>query len=352
MRQFRILLIFISLIATAAVALAQSSQKINGQPTTALTLFKGTNRLDIVASADRTSEEQFGFRPEVSNTSREPHETSNRLANAQERPDFSKLIETMEKDGCAVHQESGIRVCKRDYSVDGKNVEAISFEPRGGGRFPGLLLIPGHATTARDWIPNGLTYAGNGYAGLAVSQPGYGKSEGPGDYVGPRTIKVLTEGYRRFQRESFVEAGRMGIVGYSRGGMAASLLAVQLDDVKAVVLGAGVYDFRKQYDDTGLDGIRANMKAETGMTEEAIRQRSSVLQMEKLKCPVLILHGEKDINVPVSQAHLLRDRLTALKKDFEIQLFPDREHGIGLPNLYKYSLDFLKRRLAAAPAKK
>ena len=94
------------------------------------------------------------------------------------------------------------------------------------------------------------------------------------------------------------------------------------------------------------------MKAETGMTEEAIRQRSSVRQMEKLKCPVLILHGEKDINVPVSQAHLLRDRLTSLKKEFEIQLFPDREHGIGAQNLYKYSLDFLKRKLGGESAKK
>jgi dipeptidyl aminopeptidase/acylaminoacyl peptidase len=268
-------------------------------------------------------------------------------AMAQQRPDFSKLLESIEKDGCAAH-ESGVKVCKRDYSVDGKKVEAILFEPRGVSPFPAVLLIPGHATTARDWLPNGLTYARNGYAGLAVSQPGYGKSEGPADYVGPKTIKVLKEGYRRLQKEPFVDPNRMGIVGYSRGGMAAALLAVQLDDVKAVVLGAGVYDFKRQYDDTGLDGIRQNMKAETGMTDEAIKQRSSVLLMEKLKCPVLILHGEKDINVPVSQAFLLRDRLSALKKEFEIQTFPDREHGIGPENLYKYSLDFLKRKLAGS----
>ena len=271
-------------------------------------------------------------------------------ASAQQRPDFSKLIEAMDRDGCSVHQESGVKVCKRDYSVDGKNVEAISFEPPGSGPFPGLLLIPGHATTARDWIPNGLTYARNGYAGLAVSQPGYGRSEGPGDYVGPKTIKVLIEGYRRLHREPFVDARRMGIVGYSRGGMAASLLAVQLGDVKAAVLGGGVYDFKRQYDETRLDGIRENMKSETGMTKEAINQRSSVLKMENLKCPVLILHGEKDINVPVSQAYLLRDRLTALKKEFEIQIFTDRDHAIGPQNLYKYSLDFLKRKLAVEPA--
>jgi dipeptidyl aminopeptidase/acylaminoacyl peptidase len=266
------------------------------------------------------------------------------VANAQ-RPDLNQIIEALEKDGCATYEPLKVKLCKYDYKVDGKNLEAITFKPNGDGPFPGLLLIPGHATTARDWIPNGVTFARNGFAGVAVSQPGYGYSEGPADFVGPKTIKALSEGYKKFQREPFVDSKRMGIVGYSRGGMAASLLAVQLDDVKAVVLGAGVYDFKKAHDEVKIEGIRHNMERETGMTEEAIRQRSSVLWMEKLKCPVLILHGEKDINVPVSQALLLRDRLTALKKDFEIQLFPDKEHSIGQQNLYQYSLDFLKRRL-------
>ncbi len=268
-----------------------------------------------------------------------------------QRPDFSTLIEAMEKSGCTVHEPSKVKLCKHDYSVDGKNVEAISFQPDGEAKFPGLLLIPGHNGTARDWMGNGITYAREGFAGLAVAQPGYGRSEGPGDYVGPKTLKVLTEGYRRLQKESYVDGKRMGIIGYSRGGMAASLLAVQLDDLKAVVLGAGIYDFKKSYDELGIEGIRENMKRETGMTEEAIKIRSSVFQMEKLKASVLILHGEKDINVPVSQAFLLRDRLTALKKDFEIKIFPDKEHGIGSENLYKYSLDFLKRKLAAGNVK-
>jgi dipeptidyl aminopeptidase/acylaminoacyl peptidase len=126
--------------------------------------------------------------------------------------------------------------------------------------------------------------------------------------------------------------------------MAASLLVLQIDDVKAAVLGAGVYDFKRAYDETPLDGVRVNMKAETGMTAEAIRERSSVFRMDELKCPVLILHGEKDQNVPVSQALLLRDRLTALHKDFEIRLFPDREHAIG-PETIPITVDFFQRRL-------
>ena len=126
--------------------------------------------------------------------------------------------------------------------------------------------------------------------------------------------------------------------------MAASLLAVELDDVKAAVFGAGVYDFQRAYDDSTLPGVRQNMRAEPGMTKEAVRQRSSILRMESLKCPVLILHGEKDINVPVSQALELRDRLTQLHKEFEIKLFPDKEHSIG-PAAGELAVDFFQRKL-------
>src|SRR5215472_15394978 len=254
-----------------------------------------------------------------------------------------KIIERMEKEGC-VPLQSGVKVCRYDYAVNGKAVEAISFRPAADGRFPGVLLIPGYERTARDLIPLGVRLVREDFAGVAVSQPGFGKSQGPPDFVGPRTLEVLTVGYRKLRQESYVDADRMGIYGYSRGGMAASLLAVELDDVKAAVFGAGVYDFQRAYDDSTLPGVRQNMRAETGMTKEAVRQRSSILRMEKLRCPVLILHGEKDVNVPVSQALLLRDRLTQLHKEFEIKLFPDKEHSIGAP-AGDLTVDFFQRRL-------
>lgn len=254
----------------------------------------------------------------------------------------AKIREALATQNCV---DDEVKVCKYDYVYDGLSIEALSFRPAGDGRFPGVLLIPGYQRTALDLISLGAALARNGYAAVAVSQPSFGKSQGKADYVGPLTLKVLTEGYRKFKKESYVDADRMGIYGFSRGGMAASLLAVRLDDVRAAVFGAGIYDFQKAYDEMKIEGIRANMKMESGMTEAAVRERSSIFQMEKLKCPVLILHGEKDENVPVSQAYMLRDRLTALKKDFEIKLYPDRAHGIG-PEVTTETVDFFKRRLA------
>jgi dipeptidyl aminopeptidase/acylaminoacyl peptidase len=259
-----------------------------------------------------------------------------------------QILDRMEKEGCAT-LESRTRVCRYDYAVDSKKVEAISFVPPGDGPFPGVLMIPGYERTARDLAPLGMRFAEEGFAAVAVTQPGFGKSEGPADFVGPKTLAVLTVAYRKFQKERYVKPDRMAIYGYSRGGMAASLLAVDLDDVKAAVFGAGVYDFQKAFDESTIPGIRANMMAETGMTKEAVQQRSSILRMDKLKCPVLILHGEKDKNVPVSQALALRDRLTQLHKDFEIRLFPDREHSIG-PEVGQLSVDFLRRNLQEKPS--
>jgi dipeptidyl aminopeptidase/acylaminoacyl peptidase len=259
-----------------------------------------------------------------------------------QQPEVGKIREALATQNCV---DLDVKVCKYDYISDGLSIEAISFRPAGDGRFPGVLLIPGYQRTALDLISLGTALARNGFAAVAVSQPSFGKSQGKADYVGPLTLKVLTDGFRKFKKESYVDADRMGIYGYSRGGMAASLLAVRLDDVRAAVFGAGIYDFQKAHDEVKIPGIRENMEKETGMTEAAVKERSSVFQMEKLKCPVLILHGEKDENVPVTQAYLLRDRLTALKKDFEIKLYPDRPHGIG-PEVTTETIDFFKRRLA------
>ena len=262
-----------------------------------------------------------------------------------------KIVEALERDGCVGLESDKVKVCKYDYVSDGQTVEAVSFRPVGAGQFPGILLIPGYQRTALDMIPLGVALAREGFAAAAITQPGFGKSQGKPDYVGRKTLKALTEGFHRLEREPYVDARRMGIYGYSRGAMAASLLSVQLDDVGAAVFGAGIYDFKKAYDEVKIEGIRENMKLETGMTLEAIKQRSSIFQMKKLKCPVLILHGEKDENVPVSQALLLRDTLTELKKEFEIKLFPDRPHGIG-PEVTTYTIDFFKRKLAGAQPKK
>ncbi len=250
-----------------------------------------------------------------------------------------QISERLEKDGCVTLTEKNVKICKAYYLSDGNSIEALAIRPLAEGKCPGILLTQAPLTLS-------TILAQQGFACLSVEQPGFGKSQGKRDFVGPATVKALVTGFKKLQREPHVDAGKMGIFGYSRGAIAASLMTLRLGkEVKAAVFGAGAYDFRKAYDEVTIEGIRKNMEGETGMTEKAIKERSPVLQMKKLKSPVLILHSQKDENVPVNQALLLRDRLTSLRKDFEIKLSPTGKHGFLNGDFVSTVIEFFNRRL-------
>jgi len=267
-----------------------------------------------------------------------------------QQPSRDQIIQLLEKDGCVTLEQKKVKICKSDYLWDDKRVEGITIRPLAEGKYPGLLLLPDRVS-ATTFISFGIIFAGQGFACLSVAEPGFGKSEGTPDFMGPNSIRAFAAGFEKLKHESFVDANKMGVFGYSRGGMAASLLTVRLgSEVRAAAFGAGIYDFKRAYDETKFDGIRENMKTETGMTDQAIRERSSILQMQKLKSPVLIIHGANDGNAPTNQALLLRDRLTELKKDFEIQILADHKHGEFRSNFILAVINFFSRKLKGIPS--
>lgn len=260
------------------------------------------------------------------------------------------LDETLEKEGCATLEKSKVKICKYDYTAGGKKIEAFTIRPLADSKYPGLVLLSGREG-AKTFFTFGTMLAQKGFACIAISELGYGKSEGKPDFMGPASIDAFAVGFRKFRREFFVDETKIGIFGYSRGGMAASLLTLKLGKkVQAAVFGAGVYDLKRAYDETKFDGIRDSIKAETDLTEKAFKERSSILRMNKLKTPVLIIHGENDENVPTNQALMLRDKLTELKKDFEIIILADHKHGQFKGNFITPVIDFFSRKLKGVPS--
>jgi len=262
-----------------------------------------------------------------------------------QQPAGDRISEQLKKTGQVDLANSKVRLLKADYTFEGKNVEAIIMRPMAEGEYPGLVLVPGYSRTAADYIPLGVRFAKAGYACMAITQPGFGKSEGEADFVGPRTIATLEAGIARFRNEPFVDPERIGIFGYSRGAMATSLLATRGIELQAAVFAAGIYDFQKAYDGITLEGIRENMKKEAGLSPAAVAARSSILRMSDLACPVLILHGQLDKNAPVDQALALREKLEQEEKEFELKIFPDKAHDMGMKNLLDATLPFLEKHL-------
>jgi dipeptidyl aminopeptidase/acylaminoacyl peptidase len=266
------------------------------------------------------------------------------FANAQQI-NRDKIIEDIEKNGCVVTEEGKVKICKFDYKYKNQTIEALTFRPHTEGKFPGLMLIPGYQGTAKTYLSFGIIFAKLGFASMTIGTPGFGKTELKADFLGENTIKAFIEGYKKFRQETFIDKTKLGIFGYSRGAIAASLMITKLKDVKATVLGGGIYDLKKAYDEITIEGIKENIKAETGLSEKALKERSSVFQVKKINSPVLIIHGEKDLNAPTMQAYLLRDELKRLNKDVELQIIAGQDHRIGGGNFLQLVIDFFSRKL-------
>ncbi len=65
--------------------------------------------------------------------------------------------------------------------------------------------------------------------------------------------------------------------------------------------------------------------------------------------PTLILHGDSDETIPVSEAHRLSEAMTEAGRPFEKQIYPGQGHGFtgeAGRDAYVRSLEFLKRHIA------
>ena len=60
---------------------------------------------------------------------------------------------------------------------------------------------------------------------------------------------------------------------------------------------------------------------------------------------VLVVHGRKDLNVPVAQAEGLIETLRELNKDFEFRIYDDADHGLSETGFWDLCLNFLTRKL-------
>lgn len=129
-----------------------------------------------------------------------------------------------------------------------KQVEYFLEKPSGEGPWPTIILLHGHQEGAR---PGGKSFAewgvlqqlaARGYLAVAVSQPGYGNSDGPPDFCGAYTQHAVSAVIAQLRKEALAAPQKLLIQGVSRGALTAGLIAAHDPSVSGLVLISGVYD--------------------------------------------------------------------------------------------------------------
>lgn len=172
-----------------------------------------------------------------------------------------------------------------------------------GWAFPGQwLAAAGYAV----FLPNPRGGLGHGHDFAARVAGAAGHADWPDVEAG---IDVLVA-------RGVADPDRLGIAGWSHGGFMAAWAIGRTDRFRAAVMGAGISDWEL---------LAAT--GEEGPFEAALGGRASspIVYASRIRTPVLILHGERDTNVPLSQATRFRQ---ALRVEHELVVYPGEGHRL------------------------
>jgi dipeptidyl aminopeptidase/acylaminoacyl peptidase len=231
----------------------------------------------------------------------------------------------------------------------GEKIEFYWSKPEGTGPFPVLLLIHPEQSSPKNggesFVKFGqLDYwAKKGFVTLAISQPGYGGSEGSADFCGPKTQQAVLDLVHHMQTMKEVDPKQLFIYGGSRGAVVASMVATKENSLKGVILKSGVYDFvewakiRPWY-----DSIKLTMLWEAGwLTEEKLKERSAYYWAEKIKVPLLLLHGTSDSRAPLSIVEKFTAKVNELGGKAHLVKI-ESEHVIPMPKINGLMEEFMR----------
>ncbi len=245
---------------------------------------------------------------------------------------------------------------------DGVQVPVYLTLPNAGNApYPMIVMPHGGPHGVRDYWrydPYVQMLASRGYAVLQVNfrgSGGYGRDflySGYGrwglemqDDVTDATLWAIDQGV--------TDPDSICIFGASYGGYASLMGVVKEPDLYAcAIVYVGVYDLEMMLTKGDIPESKSGqnyLDQALGTDLQSIRQRSPINSVDKLKAPLLIVHGAKDRRVPIDQAEALRSRLDELGKDYEWLVKSGEGHGFydkeNRVELYETMLDFLSQNL-------
>jgi dipeptidyl aminopeptidase/acylaminoacyl peptidase len=125
---------------------------------------------------------------------------------------------------------------------------------------------------------------------------------------------------------------RLGIGGWSQGGFMSAWAVTQTDRFKAAIMGAGVSDWGMMVMTSDVPGFERELGGSApweGLEIQQYRKLSPITFAHRVKTPVLIMHGEKDERVPLSQATGFHRALREHHVPTEFVVYPREPHGIS-----------------------
>ncbi|MDP9319502.1 MAG: prolyl oligopeptidase family serine peptidase [Chloroflexota bacterium] len=235
-----------------------------------------------------------------------------------------------------------------ELAFEGSVIPGILRRPRDIARPALVLMVPGLDSVKEELFAMENDFLKRGMATLSVDGPGQGENERRFP-IRPDWSGVVTAIIDGLRARDNLDLSRVGLMGISMGGIYGPFAAAKEKRLRALIALAGPYDLSECW--PALNPLtKGGYVYYTHSHDEAEAfEKSKQLSLrgiiEKVDCPVLIIHGAKDRLFPPEQA----ERIAREAKDATLLMYPDGNHVCN--NItYKYRpamADWMKERLGA-----
>ena len=216
------------------------------------------------------------------------------------------------------------------------------------------LLLEGYGPTLDRQL-----FATHGYVVLSINYRG---STGRGaDFArsinrdwGHKEVEDLLAGVDYAVGQGIADPARLGIGGWSYGGVLTDCVIASDTRFKAAISGAGSGNELASY---GTDPWVVSFDAELGPpwrnTELWLKLSYPFLHADRITTPTLFIHGANDFNVPISGSEQLYQALKSLGVPAQLVVYPGEGHVLDRPSflvdLYRRYLEWMDSHLAEKP---
>jgi dipeptidyl aminopeptidase/acylaminoacyl peptidase len=156
-------------------------------------------------------------------------------------------------------------------------------------------------------------------------------------------------------QRSDIDAQRTVAMGGSFGGYMANWIAGNTERFRCLVTHAGIYHFGAFHGTTDHPAYFAySMGATPDSDPSAFERYSPHSRLAAWRTPTLVIHGERDYRVPISEALILFEALQRRGVASKLVVFPDENHWIMRPrntiHWYAAWMEFVAEYLARPDA--
>ena len=325
------------------------SIKLNGSRKRALSPENGTN--GVAFSAD------FAYYIHTFEDSNTPTQYNLRSTKT------GKVIRAIEDNAALKNKLSQYVISEKEFStieVNGNELNMWMIKPKDFDptkKYPLLMFQysgPGSQQVANKW--NGT----NDYWHQSLAQQGYivacvdGRGTGfKGAEFKKVTYKQLVyfetldqiESARKLGEESYIDADRIGIWGWSYGGHMSTNCLLKGNDVFSLAIAVAPVTSWRFYDTIYTERFMRTPQE----NPDGYDLNSPFNYPELLKGDYLLVHGSGDDNVHLQNTMRMAEALVQANKPFELMIYPDKNHGIYGGNtrihLYNKMTNFILNKL-------